>query len=220
MTGSVPRQPVFHYRGAMRDAVAVLVDLGGVLFTFDHRHRLDVLAACTGLSPARLDTLLWRSGFSADCDAGRYPDAAAVRAEIRRITGYSGTDDALDTAWCSAFRPDSAVLAVLDVLRTDRRDRRYGVLTNNGPLEEATLTRLYPSVFASLPHHFFCHRLVATKPDPAVFRQVLGLLGTTPDRVVLVDDDVRNVEAARACGWQAVRYRCPDDVADAADVTR
>lgn len=196
----------------MGDAVVsvVLLDLGGVLFTFDHGRRLEVLSADTGLSPARLDALLWQSGFSAACDAGRYPDAATVRAEIRRITGYSGTDAALDAAWCSAFRLDSAVL---DALRTDRDNWRYGVFTNNGPLEEATLTRLYPSAFAALPHHFFCHRLVATKPDPAVFRQVLGLLDVTPDRVVLVDDDVRNVEAARACGWRAVRYRSPDDVA-------
>lgn len=199
----------------MQDTVApvVLIDLGGVLFTFDHRHRLDALSACTGLSPARLDALLWRSGFSADCDAGRYPDAAAMRTEVRRITGYSGTDDTLDAAWCSAFRPNLDVLDVLDVLRADHDGSRYGVLTNNGPLEEETLTRLYPNMFASLPHHFFCHRLVAPKPDPAVFLQVLGLLCTTPDRVVLVDDDVRNVEAARACGWHAIRYRSPADIA-------
>jgi FMN phosphatase YigB (HAD superfamily) len=196
----------------MREHVApvVLVDLGGVLFTFDHRHRLDVLSVCTGLSPVRLDALLWRSGFSAACDAGRYPDAAAVRAEIRRITGYSGTDDALDAAWCSAFRPDPAVL---DALAIDRDDKRYGVFTNNGPLEEAALTRYHPSVFAPLSYHFFCHRLVANKPDPAVFRQVVGLLGVTPDRVVLVDDDARNVDAARACGWQAIRYEPPGDIA-------
>lgn len=191
----------------------MLIDLGGVLFTFDHRHRLDVLSGCTGLSPARLDALLWKSGFSAACDAGRYPDAVAARTEIRRITGYSGTDDALDAAWCSAFQPDPAALDALDVLRAERDDMRYGVLTNNGPLEEATLTRLHPSVFASLPHRFFCHRLGVAKPDPAVFRRVLERLATTPDRVVLVDDDARNVEAARACGWRAISYRSPTDIA-------
>jgi hypothetical protein len=43
----------------------LLVDLGGVLFSFDHEHRLDVLGECLGLPPGRVDELLWRSGFSA-----------------------------------------------------------------------------------------------------------------------------------------------------------
>jgi hypothetical protein len=68
----------------------LLVDLGGVLFSFDHEHRLNVLGECLGLPPGRVDELLWQSGFSAACDAGRYGDAAAVRAPIRRITSYAG----------------------------------------------------------------------------------------------------------------------------------
>ena len=81
----------------------LLVDLGGVLFSFDHEHRLNVLGECLGLQPGRVDELLWQSGFSASCDAGRYRDAAAIRAQIRRITAYAGPDEHLDTAWCSAF---------------------------------------------------------------------------------------------------------------------
>jgi putative hydrolase of the HAD superfamily len=76
----------------------LLVDLGGVLFSFDHGHRLTVLGECLGLPPGRVDELLWQSGFSADCDAGRYRDAAAIRAQIRRITGYGGSDQHLDAA--------------------------------------------------------------------------------------------------------------------------
>jgi len=94
-------------------AQLLLVDLGGVLFSFDHEHRLDVLGQCLRLPPRRVDELLWQSGFSASCDAGRYRDAAAVRAQVRRITGYAGPDEDLDTAWCSAFRPDPDVTRLL-----------------------------------------------------------------------------------------------------------
>jgi hypothetical protein len=59
-------------------AQVLLVDLGGVLFSFDHEYRLTVLGECLGLPPGRVDELLWQSGFSADCDAGRYRDAAAI----------------------------------------------------------------------------------------------------------------------------------------------
>ena len=82
--------------------------LGGVLFGFDHQHRLHVLGGCRRVLPGRVDELLWQCGFGGDRDAGRYRDAAAVRAQIRRITGYAGPDERLDAAWCSAFGPDRA----------------------------------------------------------------------------------------------------------------
>lgn len=70
--------------GVADQQAVLLIDLGGVLFEFDHQYRLQVLGSRLGLAPDKTDALLWRSGFSADCDAGRYPSAAAVRAEIRR----------------------------------------------------------------------------------------------------------------------------------------
>ena len=96
-----------------------------------------MLGECLGLPPGRVDELLWQSGFSASCDAGRYRDAAAIRAQIRRITGYAGPDERLDTAWCSAFCPDRDVTGLL----ARRPGGRRGVFTNNGPLEEEVLTR-------------------------------------------------------------------------------
>jgi glucose-1-phosphatase len=64
-------------------AQVLLVDLGGVLFSFDHEHRLTVLGECLGLPPGQVDELLWQSGFSAGCDAGRYRNAAALAAIAR-----------------------------------------------------------------------------------------------------------------------------------------
>jgi FMN phosphatase YigB (HAD superfamily) len=186
----------------------LLVDLGGVLFSFDHERRLNVLGECLGLPPDRTDELLWRSGFSADCDAGRYRDAASIRAQIRRITGYNGSDEDLDAAWCSAFRPDPDVIEALTRHRGDRR----GVFTNNGPWEQEVLTKLYPNAFQPFEHLFFCGRLTASKPDPAVYRQVAGLLAVLPGQISFADDSADNVQAALACGWNAVCYRSPGDL--------
>jgi glucose-1-phosphatase len=188
----------------------VLVDLAGVLFEFDHGHRLRVLGACLGLSPDRTDALLWESGFSADCDAGVYPDAAAVRGEIRRITGYRGADDDLDAAWCSAFRPDAAVV---DLVARHSGAVEFAVFTNNGPLEEEVLPRLHPDAFRPFRHRFFCYRLGAGKPDPAVYRRVTELLGARPEQIGFADDSAGNVEGARGCGWQAVRFLALPDLA-------
>lgn len=154
---------------------------------------------------------MWRSGFSADCDAGRYQDAATVRAQIRRITGYAGTDDDLDSAWSEAFRPDADVI---ERLTRHGAGLRLGVFTNNGPLEEEVLSRRYPQAFAPLQDRFFCHRLVANKPDPAVYRQVTRLLNVPGRAIGFVDDDEGKVRAATACGWRAVHYRGLTDLDD------
>src|SRR5215471_15971005 len=91
----------------------LVVDLGGVLFHFDHARRLARMAEVFSLPPERLDELLWKSGFSAACDAGEYADATEVRERIRDRTGFTGSDEELDAAWCSAFRPDLRVREAL-----------------------------------------------------------------------------------------------------------
>jgi len=89
------------------------------------------------------------------------------------------TPKRLDAAWCSAFRPDPDVIELL----ARHPGGRQGVLTNNGPLEEEVLTRLYPDAFGAFEHLFFCWRLTTSKPGPAVYRQVTGLLAVPPGQI-------------------------------------
>jgi putative hydrolase of the HAD superfamily len=184
----------------------LVVDLGGVVFHFDHPHRLDRLAEACDLGAEEIHALLWRSGFSAECDQGRRGSAVQVRAQIRAALAFRGPDDDLDEAWCSAFRPDPAVLDVLD---RHRGDRALALFTNNGPLEEEALTRRYPEVLARFGHLFFSHRLGHRKPDPAAFAAVTSALG---DDLVFIDDSPANVSAALSAGWRAVRFRDADSL--------
>jgi HAD superfamily hydrolase (TIGR01509 family) len=190
----------------------LVVDLGGVLFHFDHSHRLDLLSRASGLPPDQIHALLWESGFSADCDEGRYGSAAEVRAHIRAAVGLAGSDDELDEVWCSAYRPDETVLETLD---RRREGIALAVFTNNGPLEEEVLTGRYPAAFAASERLFFSHRLGCRKPDPAAFSAVAAHLGAEGGDILFVDDSPRNVAAARASGWRAVTFDSPEDLARA-----
>jgi HAD superfamily hydrolase (TIGR01509 family) len=91
---------------------------------------------------------------------------------------------------------------VIELLGRHRGGRR-GVFTNNGPLEEEVLTRLYPDAFGPFEHLLFCWRLTANKPDLAVYRQVTALLAVSPGQIGFADDSADNVEAALACRWHA-----------------
>ncbi|MEV4416504.1 HAD family phosphatase [Catellatospora sp. NPDC049609] len=187
----------------------LVVDLGRVLFRFDHAHRLGQLARACGLPPERVDALLWGSGFSADCDQGRYASAEQVRVHIRATAGFGGTDDELDSAWCSAYSPDPAVVEIVERHRTGRV---CAVFTNNGPLEEEVLTRRHPDLFAGFDRVLFSHRLGHRKPDPAAFAAVADRLGAAGHDIVFIDDSPANVAAARTAGWRAIHFRGQHDL--------
>lgn len=44
------------------------------------------------------------------------------------------------------------------------------------------------------------------KPDPRAYAQCLHALGVNAADVVFVDDQLRNIEGARRCGWQTVHF--------------
>lgn len=182
----------------------LVLDLGGVLFHFDHAHRLQRMAAAFALPADRLDVLLWRSGFSVDCDSGAYPHAAEIRDRIRASTGFTGSDNDLDAAWCSAFRPDHAVRKTLE---RHRDSRSLALFTNNGPLEHEALLRLYPTMFDCFDHLLFSHRLGHRKPARAAFDAAAEQLGAHPDDILFIDDSAANTDAARAAGWTAFHFQ-------------
>jgi putative hydrolase of the HAD superfamily len=45
------------------------------------------------------------------------------------------------------------------------------------------------------------------KPDPAIYRRVLDILGAPPERVLFIDDREQNVEGAMAAGMKTIHFR-------------
>ena len=64
----------------------------------------------------------------------------------------------------------------------------------------------FPDVFAHFDDVVVSGAEGIAKPDPEIFRILAGRLGHPLDGVVYVDDSVRNVDAARAAGMDAVHF--------------
>lgn len=47
----------------------------------------------------------------------------------------------------------------------------------------------------------------AVKPDPRIFEILFERVGRRPDELVFVDDQIKNIEAARALGMPAIHFR-------------
>lgn len=81
-------------------------------------------------------------------------------------------------------------------------------LTNTNPHHWELLYQAgHPSFFPldRLKWRFASHLMRLRKPGPAIYKQVEKETGIAPGSILFFDDVAENVDAARHCGWNAVR---------------
>ena len=181
----------------------VVFDLGGVVCRFDPARRLSLLADATGLAAVDIDAAIWGSGLDRQAELGRLSRAETYDAVLARVDRRIGADT-LRAIWSTAFVPDPAVVDLVA-----RCNVPTALLTNNGPIVEDCLAAELASVAQPGGHVFTSWRLGARKPSSEVFASVADALAIEPAALVLIDDDLRNVDAARSAGWLAVQYEDP-----------
>ena len=195
----------------MRVAIeAVLLDFGGVIAEEGFRAGLRRLARDQGLDPDAVEA----AGPDAVHDSGYVTGRGSEHdfwALMRERAGLAGDDAALTGVilrhfvvrpwmleWVGRVRARGLVAAILSD-QTDwleRLDRRDG------------FGRAFDRVFNS-------YRLGRSKRDPAVFDEVLAVLGVEPGAALFIDDGAGHVERARARGLAGVVYRGRDELATA-----
>jgi HAD superfamily hydrolase (TIGR01509 family) len=179
----------------------LLVDLAGVMATFDQEPRIAALARLSGLSENDVDERLYGSGFVDAADEGAF-DEAGVRAGIVQRLGLDEASAELDAAWMAAFAEDAAVLDVLDTVPA----AGVGLLSNNDALVGSLITTFLPGVAQR------CHAVVVSgitgvrKPAAAAYQAGLRALGVDAERCVFVDDSSSNVEGGLAVGVDSVLF--------------
>lgn len=140
--------------------------------------------------------------FGNDFDAvitGREDLCDRVQAWIETV-GADHTPNAVLDYWFSRDAlPDPEVLKLMDAAAA--KGLRQVILTNN----EARGSQYIEDQMgfsARVERLFSSGRIGLRKPEPAIFLHVTDSLGLAPGEMMLVDDLERNVEAARAKGWQ------------------
>jgi HAD superfamily hydrolase (TIGR01509 family) len=179
----------------------VLFDLGGVLIDFGG---VDPMKALSGIET---DDELWRRWLTCrwvrsfergDCSAEQF--AAGV------------VDD-----WKLAIEPAAflaefqgwpgGVIPGADELVQRVRDRiPAGCLSNTNALHWDHNFARWP-ILNAFDYRFLSYELGIVKPDRELFERVAELLPSPPERVLFLDDNLLNVEAAEVAGFQARHVR-------------
>ena len=132
-----------------------------------------------------------------EADRGRW-DAAGTLAEFGRRIGYPLTLDEWIEARHIAMPPFPDVLALLERVK---RKATIALLTNNDPLVELTLPRLFPELPPLFGEHLYVSsRFGMSKPDPEVYRACCAAAGVALEEAFFTDDREENVAGAMQAG--------------------
>jgi FMN phosphatase YigB (HAD superfamily) len=181
---------------------AVVFDLGGVVFRIDRGERLSRFAQASTLSRIELEAALFGTGLSNDGDRGVFDAETQYRESVAR--GHLSLDyGQMRDTWASAFSPDEQTVAVIDRLAPALV---RATLSDNSELIRFGLEARWPRVMERFSRTFWSYEFRTLKPASEVFERATFRLGCTPAEICFIDDSNANVEAARACGWDAILF--------------
>lgn len=183
---------------------AVLFDVGGVLLTngWDHHERAAVLA---------------RFGLDKDAFEARHPkpydalerDAISMLDYLNATVFYEPRSFTPED-FIAAMKEVSVPIASngIGVLEEIAASNRWlvGVLNN-----ESRLLHEYRMEKYDLKQHlavqFSSCYLALRKPEPAIYKRALDILGLPGERVIFIDDRKENADAAASVGMHAIQFQ-------------
>ena len=139
----------------------------------------------------------------AQFDLGRI-GAEALAERIAARTGYPLQGlRALIAAIPAHIQPMPASLALLECARA--AGHRLALLSNM-PVPYADHLEAQHECFGWFEARVFSGRVGLIKPERAMFEHARDAMALDLDRTLFIDDHPANIDAARACGWQALHF--------------
>jgi glucose-1-phosphatase len=188
----------------MPDIKFVIFDMDEVLYDYDHRIRLALLADLTGRPAAEIDSAVWGGPHENKAEAGHPDTAEGYLAQFAELLEYP-----IDfITWAHVrrnmmrARPD-----VLNVVRQIKKKADVALLTNNGMLLKSALPICAPEaveIFGEKAH--VSAEFIARKPDLIVYQRICEQYGYEPKHCAFVDDREENILGAEQAGLTGHTY--------------
>jgi putative hydrolase of the HAD superfamily len=187
---------------ATRDVRVVLFDIGGVLVQLSG---VATILEWMGhrITAEEIGPLWLRSPSVRAFETGRLEPldfAAGMVAELNLDMPPQRFLDAF-TVWPSGLYPGA-----LEMIASIPRRYTRAALSNSNSLHWSRVMNEM-QLGPAFDHHFSSHLIGKIKPDAEAFHHVLDSLGCNAHEVLFLDDNLLNVDAARALGMHAVVVR-------------
>ncbi|MEA3375409.1 MAG: HAD family phosphatase [Chloroflexota bacterium] len=202
------RQPV-------PDLQAVIFDWGGVMEELPQEKDVVAWERRLALQAGALPEILWGETWRR-LEVGAITDDEYVRRVAERL-GLPGRD--AGHRFLQAFyTSDRLNLQVVDAARALRDGYQVAILSNAFPTQrEMILEHHAIDVGAEFDVYVNSASVGVSKPDPDIFHLTLERLGVAPPQAIFIDDNLRNVDAAREIGLHAIQFVDPETSLSAVD---
>ncbi len=144
-------------------------------------------------------------GIISDADAGRI-DPELMYDELSKLSGVD--KDVLKREWRELAVVDGRMV---ELARSLRKEYTVVLLSNaynqfiDGVFEKFSMDGCFERRFIS-------SELKMIKPDPAIFCHVLSEMGFLPEDAVMIDDNPRNIAAARSVGMRGIVFKSYEEL--------
>lgn len=185
---------------------SVVFDIGGVLIDWNPEHLYRKMFDDHAQMAWFLGNVC-TSEWNAHQDRGR-PFALALADAIARHPTWKPYIDAYWTRWLEMVSgPLDATVAVLDALRR-QPVRLLGL--SNWSAETFPWMRAHYAFLAWFEAIVVSGEEGITKPEPEIFLRMIERHHLEPERTLFIDDNPRNIAAARSLGLQASLFTTAD----------
>ncbi len=186
----------------------VVFDFGGVLFRWEPHLFMMRLLPDRAPDAAASEALVARFFEGFDGDWGDFDRGTVHRDELaERIAERTGLTrlevDTVIDAVPHELQPIEETVALMRRLHA-RGHALY--FLSNMPAPYADHLEANHDFIGLFRDGVFSARVRMIKPEPAIFAHATEAFGIAPADTVFIDDLLRNVQAARAAGWQALHF--------------
>ena len=205
--GVVVPDPVLDPLQAAADVRAVVFDWGDVIEILPDDAAIAKWEERLSLVPGTLPWILWGELWRPLAVGAITNDEYAERIAPRLGLPDAGAASRFIQEFYAANQFNWETVSTVRALRG-----RYKValLTNAAPGQDAWARERFGfDVHAEFDVYVNSAYVGLSKPDPAIFQLTLDRLGVAPQQAILVDDNLRNVDAARQLGLHAVQFVDP-----------
>jgi len=193
---------------------ALVFDLGEVIVNVDTKKTTDAFAFLAGDKGFELYSFHQQSTLFNDFERGKI-DAATFRNGLRPYFNPAVEDAQIDSAW-NAMLGDTP-LRKLQILQGLRKQYKVFALSNTNIIHIAWVNAYLKSTYdcGCLEDYFdkayYSYEIGERKPDAASFQIVLNEQHLIPEKTLMIDDRLENLNAAAALGMKTYHMQHPDE---------
>ncbi len=186
---------------------AVIFDFGNVIINIEFQRIYETFAKLTSKPIAYIEKRITEEQIFRRYESGQFTDEE-FREIIRQTLSFPLSDKEVDTAW-NAILLDIPTERI-DLIKNIRKKYSVYLLSNtnnihitasNNYLNEAHGIKNLNVLFDKL---YLSYEMKMWKPDTEIYYEILRSINLEPNQVIFFDDNLQNIESAKAIGMQTI----------------